>query len=243
MVLLAVAILGGRGGQRRFNHPAWLALHWPANWTDMCCSCRRPGVFHIASVAATFVGALWQSRPMEAIGERPAEFGGSAGAPRLVLEDSSGADFVAGADSDVSADAVAGPGSSPSGFSCTTGDGRIVRPRYQNGSMEAIGERPEQFGGNVVVLGRAGVAARPAAEGFSGSGFGDSGSCIPGSPAAPEADDGTRLSPGRLLRAVPAGWCRLSRHQQCSGQQCWGQQTSAPTESQHQQTPHQQNPD
>jgi hypothetical protein len=102
--------------------------------------------------------------------------------------------------------------------------------------MEAIGERPEQFGGNVVVLGRAGVAAGPAPEGFSGSGFSDSGftdsgSCIPGSPAAPEADDGTRLGPGRLLRAVPAGLVPAESAPAVFGPAVLGPADAAPTES------------
>jgi hypothetical protein len=89
-----------------------------------------------------------------------------------------------------------------------SGAARIVRPPYQNGSMEAMGERPE-LGGSVVVLGRVGVSTRPDASGYSDPSFrdpvfGDPGAGIPGSPAASEVDDDdSRLSPGWPLRAVP----------------------------------------
>ena len=65
--------------------------------------------------------------------------------------------------------------------------------------MEAIGERPEYYSGNVVVLGRAGVATPAAPSGFNVPMAGSSGA-LPGSYAY---DDGSRLSPGWRLQAVP----------------------------------------
>ncbi|WP_307608630.1 DUF222 domain-containing protein [Pseudarthrobacter sp. W1I19] len=67
--------------------------------------------------------------------------------------------------------------------------------------MEAIGERPEYYGGNVVVLGRAGVVASSGALDLSGPAAGAS---RPISGSCPNAyDDGTPLRPGWHLHAVP----------------------------------------
>ncbi|SER20938.1 hypothetical protein SAMN05444745_12364, partial [Arthrobacter sp. OV608] len=71
--------------------------------------------------------------------------------------------------------------------------------------MEAIGERPEQYGGNVVVLGRAGVTTPGTPSGFNGPVAAGSGSFTASSPSAhADYDDGTPLSPGRPLHAVPS---------------------------------------
>jgi hypothetical protein len=70
--------------------------------------------------------------------------------------------------------------------------------------MEAIGERPGQFGGNVVVLGRAGAATLPEASGFSDAAAGVPGP-VSSSSGADAADDGTWLRRGWPLRAVAAG--------------------------------------
>ena len=70
--------------------------------------------------------------------------------------------------------------------------------------MEAIGERPEQYGGNVVVPGRAGVASQPAPSGFTNPAAGKPGSFNASSPyASAHYDDGAPLSPGWPLQAVP----------------------------------------
>ncbi|WP_235013002.1 DUF222 domain-containing protein [Arthrobacter sp. SLBN-100] len=68
--------------------------------------------------------------------------------------------------------------------------------------MEVIGERPEQFGGNVVVLGRVGITNQPDAS--DSNNYPAAGTL--GSLAASDGDDdATRLSAGWPLRAVPAG--------------------------------------
>jgi Domain of unknown function (DUF222) len=70
--------------------------------------------------------------------------------------------------------------------------------------MEAIGERPGQYGGNVVVLGRAGVATQPAPSGFNNPAAGKPDSFDASSPyASAHYDDGVPLSPGWPLQAVP----------------------------------------
>jgi hypothetical protein len=68
--------------------------------------------------------------------------------------------------------------------------------------MEAIGEQLGEFGGNVVVLGRVGVASGPDVSGFSDPAPGSS-APLAGSDAY-AYDDGTRPSPGWPLHAVPA---------------------------------------
>jgi len=117
---------------------------------------------------------------MEAIGDQLAEFGGSPAAPALVPDGSLGAD------------AAPQPGATSHSFRAGALDGRIVRPPHENGVMEAIGERPEYYSGNVVVLGRAGVATPAAPSGLNDPVAGSSGS-LPGSYAY---DDRSRLSPG-----------------------------------------------
>ncbi|WP_455836870.1 HNH endonuclease signature motif containing protein [Pseudarthrobacter siccitolerans] len=68
--------------------------------------------------------------------------------------------------------------------------------------MEAIGERPEQYGSNVVVLGRAGVTTPAVPSGFDDTVAGKSVRLTGSGPC--EYDDGTRVSPGWRLQAVPA---------------------------------------
>ncbi|WP_181762569.1 hypothetical protein [Pseudarthrobacter sp. B4EP4b] len=70
--------------------------------------------------------------------------------------------------------------------------------------MEAIGERPEQYGGNVVVLGRAGVTTPGTPSGFNGPVAVGSGSFTASSPHANADYDGIPLSPGWPLHAVPS---------------------------------------
>ncbi|MCU1568353.1 MAG: hypothetical protein JWQ56_3290, partial [Pseudarthrobacter sp.] len=67
--------------------------------------------------------------------------------------------------------------------------------------MEAIGEQLGEYGGNVVVLGRAGVATPVAPSGLNNPAAVSSGSLPASSPYA--YDDGARLSPGWPLHAVP----------------------------------------
>ncbi|MDQ0925228.1 hypothetical protein QF038_003736 [Pseudarthrobacter sp. W1I19] len=70
--------------------------------------------------------------------------------------------------------------------------------------MEAIGERPEQYDGNVVVLERAGVTTPAAPSGFDDPTAVGSGSFTASSPYAhADYDDGAPLSPGWPLHAVP----------------------------------------
>jgi hypothetical protein len=126
---------------------------------------------------------------MEAIGDQLAEFGRFFAARALVPDGSLGADSAV----------QPGTASGASGFAAL-GSG-IVRPPHQNGFMEAIGERPEQYGGNVVVLGRAGAFASSGVldlggpAGASGSMSGSGGSAY---------DDGTRFgarkAPSRCTR-------------------------------------------
>jgi hypothetical protein len=83
--------------------------------------------------------------------------------------------------------------------------------------MEAIGERPGQFGGNVVVLGRAGAATLPEASGFSDAAAGVPGP-VSSSSGADAADDGTWLRRGWPLRAVAAGATPANAEQAGLGQ-------------------------
>jgi hypothetical protein len=115
---------------------------------------------------------------MEAIGDQLAEFSGSPAAPALVP--------------DGSLDAAPRPGATSHASRFVALGGSFVRPPHENGVMEAIGERPEYYSGNVVVLGRAGVATPAAPSGLNDPVAGSSGS-LPGSYAY---DDRSRLSPG-----------------------------------------------
>ncbi|SEP91530.1 hypothetical protein SAMN05444745_102415, partial [Arthrobacter sp. OV608] len=129
---------------------------------------------------------------MEAIGDPLAEFGRFFAARALVPDSSLGADSAV----------QPGTASGASGFAALVAEGSgIVRPPHQNGFMEAIGERPEQYGGNVVVLGRAGAVASSGVLDLGGP-AGASGFLSGSGPSA--YDDDTRFGPGRPLRAVPA---------------------------------------
>jgi hypothetical protein len=91
----------------------------------------------------------------------------------------------------------------------------FVSALWQSCPTEAPGQRPDQYGGNVVVLGRAGVATPPGASGFNDPALVSSGS-LPAS-AAYADDDGTPLSPGGSFTGYPpslsAGPSRLNRSQ------------------------------